>query len=234
MQSVRHFAFDVPGGRWNDYDEEDALLHLPKRPSVYQHVSTRGLTSISLNLITVGYMSRFMEVDGNGSMQSFLGSAPNLTNLSLTMDRGTDRGVVDLENLLGNYTWRSLGSVRFRGIGLLDDQLIDLTSRHQSCLRLIELVFIGLTTREEYLKAPIGQRFTLTSWEALLSSMESFDLDHLLIKSIWDSDFSTTPGKNRKSASRSWSSDKRETIHDFLHLGRTVILPSLTVGFRPT
>ena len=164
-------------------------------------------------------------------MQSFLGSAPNLKNLSLTMARPTERGVVDLENLLGNHNWRSLGSVRFCGMGFLDEQLIDLTSRHQSCLRLVELVFIGLATREEYLKAPKEQRFTLNSWESLLSSMESFDLDNLLIKSIWDSDFSTIPGEPRKSDSRSWSSDKREAIHDFLQFGRTIILPSLTVGF---
>ena len=231
MQSVRHFKFDVPGGKWNYYDEGDRL-HRPKRPSVYQHVSTGSLTSISLNLIAVGYMSRFMEAEGNGSIQSFLGSAPNLTNLSLFMDRGTDRGIVDLGNLLGTHTWRSLGRIRFRGMGFLDAQLIDLISRHQSSLRLVELVFIGLTTEEEYSKAPIKQRFTLTSWEALLSSMESFDLDHLLIKSVWDSDFSTRQGKDRKSALRSWSSDNPDAIHDFLHFGRTVTLPSLTVGFQ--
>ena len=228
---MRHFKFDVPGGKFNYYDEED-WLHLPKRPNIYEHVSTGNLTSISLNLIAVGYMSRFMEMDGNGSMQSFLGSAPKLTDLSLTMDCRTDRGVVDLENLLGTYTWRSLSSIRFSGMGFLDDQLIDLISRHQGCLRLIELVFIGLTTREEYSKAPISQQFGLTSWEALLSSMESLDLEHLLIKSVWDCNTSPIHGGNRKSATRSWSCDKRDAIHDFLHFGRMVILPSLTVGFQ--
>ena len=177
-------------------------------------------------------MSRFMELGGNGAMQSFLSSAPNLTDLSLSMDCGTARGVLDLENLVGTYTWKSLSSVRFRGMGFLDEQLIDLISRHQSSLRLIEMISIGLTTIDEYGKTPIAQRFTLTSWEELLSSMECFDLDHLLIKSIWDSDFSAEEARTRRLMPRSWFSDNRDSIRAFLLSGRTAILPSLTTGFQ--
>lgn len=230
MRNIRNCNIDVPGGRWYYYDEEDAV-HLPHRSDICQPISTASLTNISLNLVVVGYMSRFMEAGGNGAMQGFLSAAPNLVELELATDPLTERGFVDLENLLGNFIWQSLRRLRLKGMGVLQDQLVDLVLRHRSSLVLIELYFVGLTLRTEFLKAPITQHFGLPAWEEVLGHMEALDLEYLLIKSIWDSAYPHFQRNEKHYPSRSWSSNSREDIRKFLQAKGAKILPSLSVGF---
>lgn len=141
-QCVTNYSLHVLGGFWNYFDSNDAI-NLPKNPKVYYPMFSECLTSISLHLVAVGYMSRFMELGGNGQVQAFLARVPQLQNLSLAMDPSSIRGFVDLENLLGTRVWRFLRSVHIEGFGFREDHFADLFQRHQGTLTRIELVHVG-------------------------------------------------------------------------------------------
>ena len=92
-------------------------------------------------------MSRFMEADDNGTIQNFLTVALNIVELKVTTDPITERGFIDLENLLGSHSWRFLRSLRLKGIGVLHNHIIDLILRHKYSLVLVEVWVLVLTTK---------------------------------------------------------------------------------------
>ena len=141
-EPVTNYSLHVLGGYWNYFDYNDPI-HLPKNPKTYYPMFCESLRSISLNLLPVGYMSRFMELGGNGQVQAFLSKAPQLQTLSLAMDPSSKRGFVDLENLLGTRVSQFLRSVHMEGLGFREDHFADFIHRHQGSLTRIELVHVG-------------------------------------------------------------------------------------------
>ena len=215
LQPIKNVTLDVLGGTYDYYDSEDAL-HLPWRANVYQTLST-SLTNVSLNLLTIGKMSRFVELGGNGNILNLLSASPNLTSLSLsTYPTRQRRGIVDLENLLGLCVWRSLRTVRLQGMGVEEDQLLGFLLRHQGSLQHLELVFVGLLTMLQYLKPPYDQFFDVEIWGNLFTRMTALNLEFLLIRSLWTNWADVVPKAQKHTLVRMWCGDNREEIQEFL------------------
>ena len=222
-QPMRRCSLDVLAGKWEFFDASDSM-HLPKRNPVYLPIST-SLTSISLNLLTLSKMSRFMEAGGNGTILSLLSASPNLTSLSLATCSSTQRrGVVDLENLFGRQIWRFLRDVRIHGVGVPENQLSAFLLRHKHTLRHLDIVYAGLLKLLEFRKPTYAQQFGIEIWGSLFGSLTALDLDHLSVKSLW---VSWDGGMNEAARSKVWCGDNREIIQEFLRSEGGDILPSL-------
>lgn len=183
-QPMRKCSLDVIAGRWEYLDSTDSM-HLPKRSFVYWPIST-GLTSISLNLLTLCKRSRFMEAGGNGTILSLLSASPNITSLSLATYPSTQqKGIVDLENLFGRHIWRSLRNVRIRGVGVPENQLSAFLLRHKHSLRHLDFTYVGLLNLLEFRKPTYAQKFGIDIWGPLFGSLTSLDLDHLFVLNLF-------------------------------------------------
>ena len=225
-QPMRKCSLDVIAGKWDFFDSTDSM-HLPRRSPVYQPIST-SLTSISLNLLALSKMSRFMEAGGNGTVLSLLSASPNLTSLSLATYHSTRRrGVVDLENLLGRHIWRALRNVRIQGVGVPYNQLSAFLLRHKHSLRHVDIIYVGLLDLLEFRKPTYAQKFRLDIWGPLFGSLTALELDHLSVKSLWTSWDGGMPPFKEAVRSKLWRGDNQEVIQRFLHSEGGDILPSL-------
>jgi len=174
-------------------------------------ITLPGLLELSITMMTTGRAHSFPDLK-DCRVSAMANAAPNLTSLRMAMVPYDRQGVLNLLEICGSIVRPHLSRLRLEGFGSREDHLTDFITRHEPSLRHLELLSVGLAAAERYASAD----YDLPIWKGLFHRMNTLDLDHLLIQSLWSAEYSSLQEREKQRVPRSWRSDDRSRIHEFL------------------
>lgn len=89
----------------------------------------------------------------------------------------SSQGLLDLVGTFGSIIWPDLSKLRLEGFGSRENHLTDFILRHNSSLRHLELINVGLAAANVYAVAD----YDLPIWKGLFHRIDSLDLEYLSI-----------------------------------------------------
>lgn len=183
-------------------------------PWYHNFIVLPGLHDLSITLMTTGRAPSFPSFE-DCRMSAIANAAPNLQRLRVEMIPYSCQGLLDLVGTFGSIIWPDLSKLRLEGFGSRENHLTDFIMRHNSSLRHLELINVGLAAANVYAVAD----YDLPIWKDLFHRMDSLDLEFLSIQSLWSAEYCSLQSREKQKIPRSWICDDPSRIHEFLQAG---------------